>query len=102
MGKSVQHEEIYLPSNFHFNLFSHVGVIALIQRFLLFLMLFLSKIFSSETILSIEAKLSMSVPWGILHRYEVGFLIRLKTWLLLLKIEQSGQTVVFRIYLQNR
>ena len=45
----VQHDDIYLWSNFHFVQFSHVRVIALFRRFLLFLMLFLSKIFSSET-----------------------------------------------------
>ena len=42
-GKSVQHDDIYLRSNFHFNLFSHVGVTALFQGFLLFFMLFLQK-----------------------------------------------------------
>ena len=42
-GKNVQHDEIYLWSNFHFNLFSHVGVIALFDIFLIFLMLFFQK-----------------------------------------------------------
>ena len=32
-GKSVQHDEIYLWSNFHVNMLSHVGVIALFQLF---------------------------------------------------------------------
>ena len=36
-------------------------------------MLFLSKIFSFDTILPIETKLGISVPWGVLHRIEVGF-----------------------------
>ena len=31
-------------------------------------MLFLSKIFSSDTTLPIGTKLGMNVPWGILHR----------------------------------
>ena len=55
---------ICMWSNFRFNPFSHVGVIAPFQRYLLFLMLFLSKIFFSDTIWPIGTKLSK----GFLHR----------------------------------
>ena len=63
---------IYLWCNFRLNLCSHVRVIALFQCFLLFLMLFLSKIFTSDTIWPIWTKLGMSVPLGILHRTGLG------------------------------
>ena len=72
IGKSVQHDEIYLCSNFGFKLFSHVGDIALFQLFLLFLMLFLSKIFSPDIIWSIGTQLGMNVSCFILHRNDVG------------------------------
>ena len=67
MGKSVQHEEIYLWSNFRFNPLSHIGVDALLDFFLLFFMLFLSKILFSDTIWPIGTKLGLKVPWDILH-----------------------------------
>ena len=62
--------------------------------FLLFLLLYLSKIFSSDTAWPIWTKIGMNVPWGILLELIWGFLICWKTWLPLLKMERRGQTVV--------
>ena len=58
-------------------------------------MLFLSKIFFSDTTEPIETKFGMDVPWDILRRTVVGNFDSLKTWLPLLKIECRGQTVDF-------
>ena len=101
MGKSVQHDEIYLWLKFGFNPLSHVGVIAPFQRFLPFLCYFFQKC-SPDTTGPIGTELGMNVPLGILYRTDVGFSICQKTWQLLLKIEHRGQTFVFHIYLLNR
>ena len=63
-------------------------------------MLFLSKI-SSDTTKPIETKLGMNVAWGILHKTNVGIFDLSKNMAAITKIEHSGQTVVFRINLQN-
>ena len=65
-------------SNFCVSLFCHVWVIAFFNVFLQFLMLFLSKIFFSDTTWPIETKFGMNVPWGILHWTEVGIFYLLK------------------------
>ena len=63
--------------------------------FMPFLMFFLSKIFS-DTTGPIVTKLDRNVPWGILHRTDVGIMDLSKNHdCLYKKIEHKGQTVVF-------
>ena len=66
LGKSVQHNEIQLWSNFCCNPIGHVRVIALLQRICIF------KCYFFRHYLTIETKPCMNVPWGILHRTDVG------------------------------
>ena len=58
-------------------------------------MLFLPKIFSSDTTGPIGSKFGMNVPWGILHRNGVGNFDLSKNMAVITKIEHRGQTVDF-------
>ena len=65
MVKGVQSDEISLWSNFRVNLLSHIGVIARLGLFWLFLMLLLSKIFFSGTTVPIRTKLGLNISYDI-------------------------------------
>ena len=47
------------------------------------------------------AKLGINVPWGILHRTDVGIFGLSKNMAAATKVEQRGQTEVFPTYLQK-
>ena len=69
--------------------------------FKLFLTLFLSKIFSSDTTGPIGNKLGINVPWNIMQKTDMGIFHLPKNMATIIKIEHLGQTEVFPIYLQN-
>ena len=76
-GKNVQHDEIYLWSNFCVNLLSHVRRIAFfLELFWLFLILLLQK--SSSLTLLNQLEPVLNVHQGILPRSDVDIFDPLK------------------------